>query len=231
MKRHRIRTKLSILILVTLIFTAFATTTAMAQGPALEASYTERGLPPLPEWPIVGPILRRLGLATQPVEILTPDPSLPEYRIRTPEDIKSLEEIEPGERVRIVASDKDLNRMIQDALEAQEMRETSMILDFDTGTLQVEAKADESLVTKTGMDVPRQLRGDLDLSTKLTLSASDCVPTVRVERIHLNRWALGLRPIAQRMINARLPEVWPDTICVERVLLMPGEAAVEGYRK
>ena len=73
-------------------------------------SGTARDLPPLPDWPVVGPVLRFLGIGGETPETTmpsaTPDPSLPEYTIETIEDFAQLREVEDGQRVRITADRK-----------------------------------------------------------------------------------------------------------------------------
>lgn len=207
--------------------------TALAEAALAETALAETALalPPLPEWPIVGPLLQRLGLVAppQPVEV-TPDPSLPEYRIVDFEDLERLEGVEDGERIRIIVAEADLNRMIEAAIESGAQGEASVVVGLNAGTMDVDIKADTSVLEQGGLNVPRQLQGDLDLVTTLHIQTSQCVPEVAITRLRLNRLGLGLRPIAQRALNTSLPEIWPADLCLERVILTSGEVAVEGYR-
>ncbi|MGC9521293.1 MAG: hypothetical protein ACP5HG_05355 [Anaerolineae bacterium] len=226
--RHRILTLL-IVSVVLLSLTPARAAASVSGAPALAAN--THALPPLPEWPIVGPLLQRLGVVAPPPPVeVTPDPTLPEYRITDFEDLEQLEEIEEGERVRIVVTEADLNRMIAAAIEAEMSGEASAAVGFDTGEMVVDVSADASVLEQSGLDIPRQFRGDLDLSATLRIQASQCMPEVAITRLRLNRWGLGLRPIAQRALDTSLPEIWPGDLCVERVILSQDEAAVEGFR-
>ncbi|MCU0522890.1 MAG: hypothetical protein MUF84_19660, partial [Anaerolineae bacterium] len=57
----------------------------------------------------------------------------------------------------------------------------------------------------------------------------NCLPSVTIESLKVNGWSIGLRAIAQRVADERIAQVWPSEICIERILLMDDEAAVEGY--
>ncbi len=223
---------LSLALLTLVLLTAATVAPAAAQEPAASAALTQYWLPPLPEWPIIGPVLRSLGLVEAAQETLpVPDPARPEYRIRDFEDLDALDQIEEGRRVRFIAADEDLNRMIREILDENIGREATMTLRFEAHRLGVAIQADDALLDEAGVELPTRIRGNLDLAATLRLTSEDCVPRVAFEEIRLNRWSFGLRFIAQRLINARMPEMWPSTICVEQILLLPGEAAVEGYRR
>lgn len=197
-----------------------------ASGPRAQA------LPPLPEWPIVGPILRMLGLVqAEPAPAVAPDPTIPEYRITSIADAEALPEFAEGERVRIVASDSDLNTIIEQTLQDNLGDGAAVAVDFDTGVVHVVIDANEELLDQAGADIPRFGNADLHLTASMTIDASDCQPTIGFSSISVNRWRIGLRVAAQRVVNTRLPEMWPQELCLERVFLMDGEAAVEGYRR
>ena len=104
----RIRTKTLMSIAVAVALLTTTTMFVSAQAPA-GAQAPESVLPPLPEWPIIGPVLRFLGIIQEPApEVLpTPDPSLPEFRIASLEDIDQLRDIETNKRVRVIATDTD----------------------------------------------------------------------------------------------------------------------------
>jgi hypothetical protein len=67
------------------------------------------------------------------------------------------------------------------------------------------------------------------MTATLNVIGGSCRVYVEFKKIRVNRWSFGLRPVAERAINSRIPEIWPNDLCVERVLFWDGEAAVEGY--
>jgi hypothetical protein len=183
------------------------------------------------EWPVIGPVLQWLGVARPAMETPTPTPGLTEYRVTSYDDIGALQEIPSGERVRIIISETDLNAIVLDLVSRNVEGNAGMSFGMEPNLLNVRITADQSLLEQAADYLPRQIRGDLDLDGAFRLGASQCVPRVTVERLRLNGWSFGLRLLAQGPINARIREFWTDDICVERVLLMQGEAAVEGYRR
>jgi hypothetical protein len=186
-------------------------------------------LPPIPEWPVIGPVLRWLGVASPTEETPTPTPDLPEYRISSYEDIDALNGIQRGERIRIIAAEDDLNAIILDAIQENVGAEAGLVLDVEPNLLSVRATADESLLAQYADDLPRQIQGDLDFTGAFRLEAAQCAPRVTIQKLEVNGWSFGLRLLAQGPINTRISEIWPDEICVERVLLMQNDVAVEGY--
>jgi hypothetical protein len=203
------------------------TPSAVAASPG---GAVNRGLPPLPEWPIVGPLLQRLGVVEpEAPPPPTPSPDLPEYRIADFEDLDTLEEVEAGERVRLIATDEDLNRMIAELLRQNVDGEASARLDFDVNQVTVNVQADEGVLEQSGTELPRQVRGDLNVTATVNVMAGNCRVYVEFKKVRVNRWSFGLRPVVERAINTRIPEIWPEELCVENMLFWEGEAAVEGY--
>lgn len=195
-------------------------------------------LPPLPEWPIIGPVLRMLGITApepEPEAMPTPDPGLPEYRITSFEDMESLDQIALNERVRIVVTDGDLNRMVLELLQNADLVEDARLdLDFDPGLVTADLQASASLLERLDLqfDIPRALRGrSIDATATMGVEATGCSINVSFDKLRVNNWRLGLRPLATRMVNERIPDFWASEICVEAVFLADGEAAVEGYRR
>ncbi len=224
-----------ILIVVTLLL--FVAVAPAQAAPVLPASLTQpslaTALPPLPQWPIIGPILKMLGVvpAQPPAEILpVPDPTLPEYRVSTLDDLNQLQDIEPGQHVRVVASDADLNQIAKQVLDEKVGSGASASVSFDTNLIAVQATGSADLIKQIGFDVPSLVRGTLTLSTTMTVSAANCRPVVQIQTLGVNGWSVGLRGIVQRGLNAQLPGMWPTDVCVEKVIVTPGEIAVEGYR-
>jgi len=231
----RKKTLMSIIVAVVLLTTAPMLVSAHAPAGAQTPAGTPGAvLPPLPEWPIIGPVLRFLGLVQEaPPEVLpTPDPSLPEYRITSLEDVDQLHDIEANERVRIIATDTDLNRIIQDLLsEAGYSEDAGLKVAFDGPMITADAYAGARIIEQFGVEVPASLRRNFDVHATFTVEAAGCTVIVTFEEVKANRWSFGLRPAANRLINEQIPKFWPDELCVENVIVMDGEAAVEGYRR
>jgi hypothetical protein len=202
-------------------------------GPTpIAASASQDVLPPLPEWPVIGPLLQRLGVVeADRSPPPTPDPALPEYRITGFEDFDDLDDIEAGERVRLVVTDNDLNRMVDQILRENVGDDADLRFEFDQSLITMWVRADEKLLEQAGAELPDRLRGDLDMSVTFETLAAGCQPYVEINKLRVNRWSFGLRPVAQRAINTRIPEVWPEQLCIERIILMDDEAAVEGYER
>lgn len=211
---------------------------AYAHGNGAYAARADAALPPLPEWPIIGPILRMLGVsAAEPEQAAmpTPDPNLPEYRITSFEDMKAIDEIEPNERVRVIAADTDLNRMIVEVLqEADIVEDASLTLDFEPNLMDVDLRASGTLLDQIELpiEIPALLWGrNINATAAMDIEAVNCRINLNFKKVEVNNWSLGLRPLATRTINERIPDLWASDLCVEAVYLMAGEAAVEGYRR
>ena len=206
---------------------------AAATGP-VAAQPNGVSLPPLPEWPIIGPILRLLGVTSQGAAEVpaTPDPSLPEHRIETMDDVRELGDIEAGESVRVVISDTDLNTIVSDALAGTEFSDDVRLkVDFRDGSIAVDAFARADVAARLNIDVPIRLPERLNISAVFTAEATDCAVTLTFDEIEVNGWRAGLKQIANRAANEQVDERWPDEACVEQIIITDGEVAVEGYRR
>ncbi len=229
------KTRSPILIIVALLL--LVAVAPVRAAPVLPGSLTQpslaTALPPLPQWPIIGPILKMLGVvpAQPPAEIMpVPDPTLPEYRVSTLDDLNQLQDIQPGQHVRVVASDTDLNQIAKQVLDEEVGSGVSASVSFDTNLIALQAVGNTDLIRQIGFDVPALIKGTLTVSTTMTVSAANCQPVVQLQTLSVNGWSAGLRGIAQRGLNAQLPGMWPTDVCVEKVIVTPGEIAVEGYR-
>ena len=233
----RIRSKTLMSIAVTVVLLTTTTMFVSAQAPAgarapAGAQAPDAVLPPLPEWPIIGPVLRFLGIIQEPApEVLpTPDPSLPEFRIASLEDNDQLRDIETNKRVRVIATDTDLNQMIRDLLiEAGYSEDASLKVAFDDPMITVDAYAGSGVIEHIGIDIPASVRGNFDIFATFTVEAESCRPTLAFWEVKVNNWSFGLRPVANRLVNEQIPGLWPQEFCAESVIVMDGEAAVEGY--
>jgi hypothetical protein len=225
-RRYRL-TGAGLMLVLSLILTASPITAAQVAG----AATPQQQLPPLPEWPIIGPILRLLGVAQTEVPVApVPDPSLPEIRVVSWTDVQGLDQLEPGERVRVIASEADINSMAQEIIRERANENLSFRVAFEPNQAAVQASVDTGLLEEAGLSLPGLIRGTLRVEATGSATAAACMPVLGVGSLQVNGWGIGLRAIAQRFVNTQLPEAWPDELCVERILLMDGEAALEGYR-
>ncbi len=195
------------------------------------AGASHRNLPPLPEWPVIGPLLTRLGVIEEtkkPAPV--PDPAIPEIRITTFDDLRQLDSVAAGDRIRVIASEADINRMAQELLAQQAGERATFQVDIAPNLAKLDATADASLVKSFGVDLPGIVRGSLRGHAALGADATNCLPIIDFKRLKVNGWSIGLSAIAQRTADNLIGDFWPAEICVERILLMDGEAAVEGYR-
>ena len=198
------------------------------------AAPSATALPPLPEWPIIGPILRWLGVVEPvPAEIveLPEDLNLPQYPIETLDDILALQDLESEERVRVTATDTALTAIAQEAIDENVEGIQNFRLTFTEGKATVYVEVDPAVLTEANLDLPINLKNTIKLEGTVKLTASGCRAIVTVEKVSINKWAIGLRGFVQRWLDEELPGVWPEEICVERIALKSGEIAVVGYRQ
>jgi len=201
--------------------------------PVEAATTYDRNLPPLPEWPIIGPVLRFLGIAKEKPEPVpaTPNSNLPEYAIETVEDLKKLQDIEADQKVRITATEEALNRIIKETLDANTSRQASMVMTVNNGTVDLAIEADTELIKETGQNIPGLNADTVSMEATLDVDANECVPFIHITSMEVNRWGFGLRSVVQRTLNSRMTEVWPNNLCLEGVFFTPGLVSIEGYRR
>jgi hypothetical protein len=211
--------------------------TALSAALPVEAAtaYRDQGLPPLPEWPVIGPVLRFLGIVKEKPEPIpvtpTPNPNLPEYTIETREDLEKLQEIETGQSVRIRATEEALNQIIKDTLDANTSRQASLVMKVGDGAVTVMIDADTELIKDAGQNIPGLNADTVSVEATLDVDPDQCVPFVNIMSMEVNSWSFGFRTVAQRTINTQVTEVWPNTLCLEGVFFTPGVVSVEGYRR
>ncbi|HOU15391.1 MAG TPA: hypothetical protein PKZ84_19970 [Anaerolineae bacterium] len=217
-------------VLVMLALSLFLLSAAMP----VQAASNATALPPLPEWPIIGPILQWLGVVEPtPVEVVEPaeDLDLPQYPIETLDDLLALQDLEVDERVRVTATDTALTAIVQEAIDGNVEGIHNFKLTFTPGKATIYVEVDPIILENANFDLPVNLKNTIKLEGVVKLSASGCQAVVTVEKLSINKWSIGLKGIAQRWINEELPGVWPSEVCVERIALKSGEIAVVGYRR
>jgi len=235
MKRNK---QWGILLLIGVIIISTAAPVYAASG--------ETELPPLPEWPVIGPVLRWLGIAPaeetepapDPARIAIPTPVLPEQQITNLAEAEALwQAMEPGEQVRVFVADEDINAILKQELEdVPGVRSVTLTTEADSTTLNV--AVDRAFLEEMEGNLPFFVRGD-ELNGKVTLAitASDCRPDITVDEIKLNTRTLPIKETAQALIDKAFEQAWREQswldnrVCIEAVRLTDGETILEGYRK
>ncbi|MEJ5308469.1 MAG: hypothetical protein WHX52_01740 [Anaerolineae bacterium] len=216
-------------VIVTLVLSLLLLSVAMP----VQAASNATALPPLPEWPIIGPILQWLGVVEpEPVEVVEPaeDLELPQYPIETLDDLRALQDLGSGERVRVTATDTALTAIAQEAL-GNVKGIQNLSLTFTPGQAAIYVEVDPSVLEEANLDLPINLKNTLKLEGLVELEASGCRATVIIKKVSINKWSIGLKGLVQRWIDEELPGQWPSEVCVERITLKSGEIAVVGYRR
>lgn len=208
----------------------------------------ETELPPLPEWPIIGPVLRWLGVV--PKENATPEPDsarvaiptptavIPEQRVTNFAEAKALwQALEAGEQVRIFIADSDINALLNRELEdIPGIHSATWTTETDLTTLTV--AADRSFIEEIAGGLPlfikgEQLKGEITLEVK----AVQCRPEITVTKIQVNTRTLPAVETVQALVDKAFDRIWQEDswfdnhLCVEVVQQTPGETVLEGYRK
>lgn len=227
--------------MIVITVTGFASTLALP----VAASTGETDLPPLPEWPIIGPILRWLGIV--PEEEVEPDsarvalpeePDLPEQRITNAEEARALwEALETGEKVRVLIADEDINTALAQEIEdVPGFNSATLTTGTDETTLSI--SAERELLEKIGGDLAVFIAGQNPEGTlTLAITAANCRPVITVTGIRVNGRALAVVDTVQALIDKAFDKGWREKswldnhVCIEAVRLTPGEIALEGYRK
>ncbi len=215
-----------------LVVVIIVVSTLLSTPSAAYAAEHNTPLPPLTQWPILGPILRWLGLGEREAEIpptplAAPTPSLPEQRIASRADIEALAQLPPGKRVRLVASETDLNAIIRDELDRiPEIEQAAVQLEEDR--IVATGRIDPTrLAQKYNVPIPANIAGDIEVA--FTISASACRPIVTVTALKIGGKTSPLRPLAQSIATDAINRNWPANGCLEHVIVTEGEIAIEGY--
>jgi len=217
-------------VIVTLVLSLLLLSAAMP----VQAAPSATALPPLPEWPIIGPILQWLGVVEpEPAEIveLPEDLDLPQYPIETLDDILALRELEPEERLRITATDAALTTIACEAIDKYTKGVQNLSLTFTPGKASVYAEVDPVVLEEANLDLPINFKNTLKLEGVASFGASGCQANIIMEKVSINKWSIGMKGVVQNWLNEQLPGLWPSEICVERVTLKSGEIAIVGYRR
>ena len=191
--------------------------------------------PPLPEWPIIGPVLKWLGIIKPEPEPLIPEASvaevqrdIPEYTIATLDDLRALEELEPETAVRLSASAATLNALLAENTH-RIVGLNYVTLSLEENRIGVDAQFNRDILKAIDIDFPLAEGSTLNLTGHASLDVQDCRVTVTLEELKVNR--IGIPRFVGPQLDTIIAENWPDEVCVESLTLKEGEIVAEGYRK
>ncbi len=181
--------------------------------------------PPLPEWPIIGPLLVKLGLVEP---LIYPDPTLPEYTVTTMDELKALgDQIAPGERARVVVTERLAQSLIKDALQDVEFLKLTT-MDFTERGLVMGLEIERAALEQGGVRIPL-IKGDtITLNVRLIFYARDGYLQVKVRNLRVNGLPLPLGAVVSRRLNELSAEKWPAGVVLEAIFMHEQDVAVEG---
>lgn len=189
-------------------------------------------LPPPPDWPIIGTILRWLGFEEMQETDLEFNPNYPEYRLTTVDDARALwENLPPKEGIRVILSQDDANAQLL-ALVGEIGLLKATEVTFKAGSIIISAAVERSALERRGVELPFFVLGEsISGEIEFAIGSTDCRPTLTVRKVRIGAFGVPLRGWVQSEINKNLEQTWLPQVCIERVFLMPGELAIEGYRR
>ncbi len=209
-----------------------------AVAPPVAAAPQGGHLPPLPEWPIIGPILRWLGLGAESggVELPSipePPPGVPEYTPAGVEELVALwEKMANGETVRVRLDEGTVQAMADRWIEPLPGI-SALSVAFEGGQIRLEGTvATSEMEDYLGFKPPDFLAGD-DLTVALVLSAQAvaCRPQITLEAVRVNGKSWPVKGMVQEQLTQQLDEHWPEAhLCIEAIYITDDALIVEGHR-
>ncbi len=211
-------------------------------APVVAAAPQGEALPPPPEWPIIGPILRWLGLvegggAVTPTPTpSTPSPSPAEVLTFEPETVEELIEFWKsavvGETLRFVLKESTVQAMADRWLDPLPGLSRPTIA-FADGIITLSGEVETAKLKEyLGFEPPDFLiKGPIEIVITLSAGAEACRPQIAIETVELNgrRWPLA--HTLQSMLDERLMPLWNEVpLCVERIEITDEALIVEGHR-
>ncbi len=210
-----------------------------AIAPSVAAAPRGEQLPPPPEWPIIGPILRWLGLAQETPEVELPaipdlPPGVSEYTPESIEDLIALwEEMANGETVRVTLQEATLQAMVDRWVEPMPGISNPSIA-FENGAITLAATIPVSEMEEyLGFEVPGFLfKDDLEVTIVFTAQAVDCRPQLTLETVRINGKGWPVKGLVQKQLTQRIDELWPEAnLCIEAIYITDDALIVEGHRE
>ncbi len=189
-------------------------------------------LPPLPEWPVIGPILRWIGVVEEPepdVNVMeAPLRDLPEYQIETWEDVEALQDIEAEQSVRIRAEAVTLNVLMAEALEDVSEVEAATVA-FAADTITLDVTLSRELLDRLDVEIPLVRKNRIQATATVVPEVAACQVTLTVQKLKVNN--VGMALLLGSVVNEAIRKNWPAEICLESLSVKPGEIVMEGYRR
>ncbi len=184
-------------------------------------------IPPVPEWPVIGPLLVKLGLV-EPVRY--PDPTLQEYRVTTMEELESLgDRVPAGERVRIIVAETLAQSLVEEALDKVELFQ-SFSFDFTERGMLLTVEIERAALERQGARIPPFIKGTrFTIGARVLFYAQDGYPQVKIRNVRVNNMPLPLGGLVQDRLNELARDEWPDWVTLEAVFMSDTEVAIEGY--
>ncbi len=191
-------------------------------APPVEAAPQGADLPPLPEWPIIGPILRWLGLAPESTEVELPaipdlPPGVSEYTPESIDDLVALwEKMANGETVRVTLQETTLQAMVDRWVEPMPGL-SSLSVTFEEGQIRLEGTvATSEMEEYLGFQLPDFLtQDDPTVVLVFTAQAVDCRPQITLETVRINGKGWPVKGMVQEQLTQQLDELWPQAhLCI-----------------
>ncbi len=210
-----------------------------AMAPSLAAAPQGEQLPPPPEWPIIGPILRWLGLAQETPEVELPaipdlPPGVSEYTPESIEDLITLwEKMSNGETVRVTLREATLQAMVDRWVEPMPGL-SSLSVAFEEGQIKLEGTVATSKMEEyLGFQLPDFLaKDDLTVVLVFTAQAVDCRPQITLETVRINGKGWPVKGMVQEQLAQQIDELWPEAnLCIEAIYITDDALIVEGHRE
>ncbi len=210
-----------------------------AMAPSVTAAPQGQQLPPPPEWPIIGPILRWLGLAPESTEVELPaipdlPPGVSEYTPESIDDLVALwEKMANGETVRVTLQETTLQAMVDRWVEPMPGL-SSLSVTFEEGQIRLEGTvATSEMEEYLGFQLPDFLtQDDPTVVLVFTAQAVDCRPQITLETVRINGKGWPVKWMVQEQLTQQIDELWPQAhLCIEAIYITDDALIVEGHRE